>query len=176
MGYNDPFQPHSTVVQDQDKKHPFGRWRIAAVVGLITIASIGGFFYLHRNTTYPTLNASYLGEITTNPCSTEGSSLTLYQIVEDRAHGTFTGLIWEFYVCSGAQFSCTGAIQDGTVTTSGDVSFTFVVRPYDPIYCDSINNVNFSGTIQPDGRITGQFSQALGVSGNFDLTAGSPFG
>jgi hypothetical protein len=174
VGDNDPFQPPSAVLQDQDKKHPFGRWPIATVVVLITIAFIGGLFSLHWNATYPMLHVAYYGHTSNNPsCSApdsvqqmSGGSLTLYQIVEDHTHGTFTGLISESGGCGGG---CNGTIQDGTLT-SGEVSFTFAPYP-ESQYCGAIIT-DFSGSIQSDGRITGQCTDALGVRGNFDLTPG----
>ena len=95
MGYNYPFQPQSAVVQHQDKKQRSRRWIIAVVVVLI-IASIGGF-YLHWNSTYPTLRTSYSGNVGTLRLSSGGYGLDrhhlLDQVVEDHTHGTFTGHI-----------------------------------------------------------------------------------
>lgn len=168
VGYNDPFQPQSAVAQDQDKKRPFRRWLIAAVVVLIIIASIGGF-YLHWSSTYPTLYASYVGFIS-SPCDTlgdRGGSLRINQIVEDRTHGTFTGMIMESYSCSYIGSSCSGSVQDGTVTPSGTVSFTVVPPSYAPISCQY---QKFSGAIYSCGEIDGQFSGGgASGSGTFSL-------
>jgi hypothetical protein len=159
VGYNDPFQPQSAVVQQQDKKRPFRRWIIAAVI----IAVIGGF-YLHWSSTYPTLRTSYSGDVATPTCDPEAigwtGSISLDQVVEDYTHGTFTGIISEGDGCG----SGCSATAHGKVTPSGNISFT----------CG--NSVNFSGTIHSDGGIDGQFYYYGTIyAGNFCLNACSVY-
>jgi hypothetical protein len=169
---NDPFQPQSAVSQDQGSKRSFRRWRIAAVVVLIIIASIGEFYlhqnstyphqnstYPHQNSTYPTLRASYKGYVGTNTCNPYAvywtGTISLEQVVEDHTHGTFTGQISENDGCS----ACGGAAS-GTVTPSGNVSFTCATY------------VDFSGTIQSNGGIDGQYYyHGTVLAGNFCLNA-----
>jgi hypothetical protein len=175
---NDPFQPQSP---DQNKKRPFGRWLIAAVVVLIIIAVIGGF-YLHRSSTYPTyptyptLYASYSGGFS-SPCDpvdtmTFLSTLSLDNVVEDHRNGAFTLLISESGITGACV--CNGPAH-GSVTPSGDVRFTYVRASDHPLGCG--DNTNFSGTIQSqtsefstDGGINGQiYHYGTQWAGNFQL-------
>jgi hypothetical protein len=165
VGDNDPFQPQSAGVQDQDKKPPFRRWIIAVVVVLI-IASIGGVD-LH----WTTLHASYSGIFWpyVDPCNSHnyqessGGEIGLSGIVEDRFHRTFTGSISLTYECGGFGVSYYGTIQDGAVTLIGGVSFTFVLAS------NGGDGAKFSGSIHSNGVIYGQFSGVLFGNGNFQL-------
>jgi hypothetical protein len=149
---NDPMQPQSAVVQNQGSKRSFRRWRIAAVVVFISASIVG--FDLH----WTTLRASYSGVVGTITCDPSGmgwtGTISLDQVVEDHIHGTFTGHI---SASDGCDLSCDGAAQ-GSVTPIGNVSFT----------CG--NYVHFSGTIQFNGGIEGQYYYHGTVwAGNFCL-------
>jgi hypothetical protein len=156
VGSNDPIQSQAAVVQNQGLKRSFRHWRLAVVVVLI-IAAIGGFD-LH----WTTLQASYYGRVGTDTCAATQyamgwtGTISLDQVVEDHIHGTFTGFI---SASDGCDLSLNGAIQ-GSVTPIGNVSFTYG------------SYVHFSGTIQFNGGIEGQYYYHGTVwAGNFCLNA-----
>jgi hypothetical protein len=172
VGYNDPFQPRS---QDQNKKRPFGRRLIAAVIVLIIIAVSCGFS-LHSTTLYASYSGYFSSTCDPPDAMNWVDTLSLDQVVQDHIHWTFTGFISESGGCGGG---CSGSVH-GSVTPLGGVSFTFASpQPDDPPSCG--NKVSFSGTIQHQktefssvGGINGQIYYYGGVwTGNFQLAPAS---
>jgi hypothetical protein len=164
VGYNYWFQPPSAGVHNQDKKRPFRRWIIAAVIIAVIIIAVIGGYYLHWRSTYPTLRASYSGDVGTmcNPLAVGPTgTISLDHVVEDHTNGTFTGRISELEGCG---LPCSGAVH-GTVTPSGNVRFTYVVASDDPLGCG--NKVSFSGTIQ-SRNLFSWFSLTAPADGEID--------
>ncbi len=111
-------------------------------------------------TRFPLLHSSYQGTIT-NQVRNITFSISMFNVAENPSTGTFTASITD----SG----CTGQVNNGTVTTDGDVTFTYTIEESN-VAC-AVRTVEFKGHIDSAGGITGNWDAPNGGgNGSFNLS------
>jgi hypothetical protein len=162
-----PYGQQGPNQNDQGEKPSRLRWWTQYVIVPILVAMIGAglFFGIRQSnntpTTIPKLHSTYNGTFT-DLARQQQFRFSLSDLTEDTNTGNFTAAAVDGF--------CTAQITDGTVNTSGHVTFKLRQELNSNANCAAIVS-DFTGQVDSAGSISGQWTEEnTQFNGSFNLS------